>query len=308
MKRLRAAVIGVGYLGAYHAQKYSELEDVEFAGVADVNASRATQIGAQYGVPSPDDYRELFGHADLVSIAVPTEAHYTVARDCLNAGLHILVEKPVTETIEQANELIALARKTSRVFQVGHLERFNPALIALKDVLSAPLFIESHRMAPFKPRGLDVNVVLDLMIHDIDVILNMVKSPLAEVRATGAAILTSGVDIANARMEFENGCVANVTASRVSREQLRKIRVFQSADYISIDFLERKIAIVRKSKEPEQFEVENKTFDQEDALRSEIRAFVNAIKNGVAPAVSGIDGKRALEVALMITEQMGKKT
>ncbi len=308
MKRLRAAVIGVGYLGAYHAQKYSELEDVEFAGVADVNASRATQIGAQYGVPSPDDYRELFGHADLVSIAVPTEAHYTVARDCLNAGLHILVEKPVTETIEQANELIALARKTSRVFQVGHLERFNPALIALKYVLSAPLFIESHRMAPFKPRGLDVNVVLDLMIHDIDVILNMVKSPLAEVRATGAAILTSGVDIANARMEFENGCVANVTASRVSREQLRKIRVFQSADYISIDFLERKIAIVRKSKEPEQFEVENKTFDQEDALRSEIRAFVNAIKNGVAPAVSGIDGKRALEVALMITEQMGKKT
>jgi predicted dehydrogenase len=304
VRKLRAAVVGVGYLGQYHAQKYAEFDDVELIGVADVDAGRAKQIGAQLAVPSHSDYRKLLDCADLVSIAVPTEAHYAVARDCLNAGLHILVEKPVTETVEQADELIALASKNERVFQVGHLERFNPALTALKDVLHAPLFIESHRMAPFKPRGLDVNVVLDLMIHDIDVILSMVNSPLAEIRATGAAILTEGVDIANARMEFENGCVANVTASRVSREQLRKIRVFQSSDYISIDFLERSISIVRKAADASQFEVEKLNFVQEDALKNEIRAFVDAVKNETAPAVSGADGKRALEVALKITRQM----
>ncbi len=220
-KKLRAAVIGVGYLGRYHAQKYAEFDDVELVGVADVDERRAAEIAAQFGVPGHSDYRNLFDRAELVSIAVPTEAHYAVARDCLAAGLHILVEKPVTETVEQAEELIALANQNARLFQVGHLERFNPALTALKGILRAPLFIESHRMAPFKPRGLDVNVVLDLMIHDIDLILNAVKSPLAELRATGAAILTDDVDIANARMEFENGCVANVTASRISREQLR---------------------------------------------------------------------------------------
>ncbi|MGH8770142.1 MAG: Gfo/Idh/MocA family oxidoreductase [Burkholderiales bacterium] len=304
-KKLRAAVIGVGYLGRYHAQKYAEFDDVELVGVADVDERRAAEIAAQFGVPGHSDYRNLFDRAELVSIAVPTEAHYAVARDCLAAGLHILVEKPVTETVEQAEELIALANQNARVFQVGHLERFNPALTALKGILRAPLFIESHRMAPFKPRGLDVNVVLDLMIHDIDLILNAVKSPLAELRATGAAILTDDVDIANARMEFENGCVANVTASRISREQMRKIRVFQSSDYISIDFLERKISIVRKGKQ--QFEVENKTFAQVDALKNELRAFVDAVKNTTPPAVSGADGKRALEVALKITEQMGMK-
>jgi predicted dehydrogenase len=301
---LKAAVIGVGYLGRYHAQKYAEFNDVALVGVADVSSSNASEVAQRCNTVAYPDHRALLSEVDLVSIAVPTEAHHAVARDCLDAGVHILVEKPVTETVEQAEELIALAKNNACVFQVGHLERFNPALTALKGILDSPRFIESHRMAPFKTRGLDVNVVLDLMIHDIDVILNMVKSPLADVRATGAAILTDEVDIANARMEFANGCVANVTASRVSRESLRKIRVFQSAEYFSIDFLERKIAVVRKGSEPGQFEIENKTFAQEDALRNEIRAFVDAVRNDAPPLVSGEDGKRALEVALAINRQM----
>lgn len=307
MKTLRAGVIGVGYLGQYHAQKYAELDGVEIAGVADVDTARAREIAARLNTRAHADYKTLIAKLDLVSIAVPTEMHYAVARDCLNAGVHILVEKPVTETIEQADELIALAQKNECVFQVGHLERFNPALTALTGILDSPRFIESHRMAPFKPRGLDVNVVLDLMIHDIDVILNMVKSPLAEVRAMGAAILTEEVDIANARMEFVNGCVANVTASRVSRDSLRKIRVFQSAEYFSIDFLEREIVIVRKGREAGQFDIENATFAQEDALKNEIRAFVDAVRNGTPPLVSGEDGKRALEVALNISSQMASR-
>jgi predicted dehydrogenase len=307
MKTLRAGVIGVGYLGQYHAQKYAELDGVEIAGVADVDTARAREIAARLNTRAHADYKTLIAKLDLVSIAVPTEMHYAVARDCLNAGVHILVEKPVTETIEQADELIALAQKNECVFQVGHLERFNPALTALTGILDSPRFIESHRMAPFKPRGLDVNVVLDLMIHDIDVILNMVKSPLAELRAMGAAILTEEVDIANARMEFANGCVANVTASRVSRDSLRKIRVFQSAEYFSIDFLEREIVIVRKGREAGQFDIENATFAQEDALKNEIRAFVDAVRNGTPPLVSGEDGKRALEVALNISSQMASR-
>lgn len=304
MKMLKAGVIGVGYLGRYHAQKYAEFDDVALVGVADVSSSNANEVAQRCSTVAYTDHGALLSEVDLVSIAVPTEAHHAVARDCLHAGVHILVEKPVTETVEQAEELIALAKNNACVFQVGHLERFNPALTALKGILDSPRFIESHRMAPFKTRGLDVNVVLDLMIHDIDVILNMVKSPLADVRATGAAILTDEVDIANARMEFANGCVANVTASRVSRESLRKIRVFQSAEYFSIDFLERKIAVVRKGSEPAQFEIENKTFAQEDALKNEIRAFVDAVRNDAPPLVTGEDGKRALEVALAINRQM----
>jgi predicted dehydrogenase len=306
MNKLRVGVIGVGYLGRYHAQKYAEFDDVDLIGVADTNPANAEDAAASFQAAAYFDHNKFLDKVDAVSIAVPTEAHYCVARDCLEAGVHILVEKPVTETVEQAEDLIALAAARKLVFQVGHLERFNPALTALDGILESPLFIESHRMAPFKPRGLDVNVVLDLMIHDIDVILSMVKSPLSEIRAMGAPILTEEVDIANARLEFANGCVANVTASRVSRESLRKIRVFQSAEYFSIDFLERRISIVRKA--GNTFEAENFGFPQQDALKSEIRAFVDAVRNGSPPAVSGEDGKRALEVALKISSQMaGKK-
>lgn len=310
---LRAAVIGVGYLGAYHAEKYAQLDHVELVAVADTRGERAREIADRYGVAAHTDYRELLGHIELASIVVPTECHYRVARDCLESGVHILVEKPVTQTVEQADALIALAKSKARVFQVGHLERFNPALLALKDQLNSPVFIESHRLAPFKPRGTDVSVVLDLMIHDIDIILNIVASPLTDIRATGVPVLTEEIDIGNARLEFASGCVANVTASRVTRHPLRKIRVFQPDQYIAIDYLERSIALSRKTRrdgEPEelpQIETTTMKFDQADALALEISAFVDAALNGTAPPVSGVDGKRALEVALAISRDMEKK-
>lgn len=310
---LRAAVIGVGYLGAYHAEKYAQLDAVELVAVADTRAERAQEIANRYGVAAHTDYRELLGQIELASIVVPTEFHYRVARDCLESGVHILVEKPVTQTVEQADALIALAKSKARVFQVGHLERFNPALLALKDQLNSPVFIESHRLAPFKPRGTDVSVVLDLMIHDIDIILNIVASPLTDIRATGVPVLTEEIDIGNARLEFASGCVANVTASRVTRHPLRKIRVFQPDQYIAIDYLERSIALSRKTRrdgereELPQIETTTMKFDQADALALEISAFVDAALNGTAPPVSGVDGKRALEVALAISRDMEKK-
>lgn len=310
MSRLRAGVIGVGYLGRFHAQKYAALENVDLVGVADVSRERAEEVAAEVGTTASSDYRELLGQVDLVSIVVPTQYHFPVAKECLEAGCHILLEKPVTQTVEEADELIRMAAERRLVFQVGHLERFNPAIMALKGVLKSPLFIESHRLAPFKPRGTDVNVVLDLMIHDIDIILNMVPSTVKVVNSVGVPVLSNEVDIANARLQFENGCVANVTASRASREAMRKIRIFQPDAYISIDYQERKIAIFRKGGEGfpipglPNVTMEEKSFEQGDALLAEIRAFVDAVSTGSAPPVTGEDGKRALELALQINRKL----
>lgn len=310
MSRLRAGVIGVGYLGRFHAQKYAALGDVDLVGIADVSRQRAEEVAAEVGTTAFIDYRELLGQVDLVSIVVPTQYHFPVAKDCLEAGCHILLEKPVTQTVEEADELIRMAADRRLVFQVGHLERFNPAILALKGVLKGPLFIESHRLAPFKPRGTDVNVVLDLMIHDIDIILNMVPSSVKLINSVGVPVLSHEVDIANARLQFENGCVANVTASRVSREAMRKIRIFQPDAYISIDYQERKISIFRKGGEGfpipglPNVTMEEKSFEQGDALRTEIIAFVDAVKTGSTPPVTGEDGKRALELALQINRKL----
>lgn len=306
MAKLRAAVIGVGYLGNFHAQKYAGLEGVDLVGVVDADPKRAEEIGRQLGAPWFTDYPQVLGKVDMVSIAVPTEYHHEVAKRCLEAGVHVLVEKPITKTVQEAQDLIECARTRGLVLQVGHLERFNPAMLALQDVLTSPIFIESHRMAPFRARGTDVNVVLDLMIHDIDNILQMVPSEITDIRAMGAPVLTDEVDIANARIEFANGCAANVTASRVSREFIRKIRVFQADSYISIDYREHKILICRKtngadSAEAANIAVEERTFGKSDALLCEIQAFVDAVRNGTPPVVSGQDGKRALEVALEIS-------
>jgi len=310
MKKLRAAVIGVGYLGRFHAQKYAILEDVELVGVVDASLARAEEVAREVGCSPFADFRELLNEVDLVSIAVPTQAHYSVAKAFLESGSHILLEKPVTQTVEEADELIRIAAKKNLVFQVGHLERFNPAVLALQGVLKNPHFIESHRLAPFKPRGTDVNVVLDLMIHDIDIILNVVGSSLKLVNSVGAPVLSDEVDIANARLQFENGCVANVTASRVSREAMRKIRIFQQDAYISIDYQERKISIYRKNSEGTgvpglpQISMEEKTFEQGDALLAEITSFVEAVRKGIPPLVSGEDGKRALELAMKINMKL----
>src|SRR5450631_777859 len=246
MSTLRTAVIGVGYLGNFHAQKYAAIPGVELVGVVDSDARRAAEIAAALGTTSFSDHRELIGRVDAVSVVVPTQFHHAVAKDFLAAGVHVLIEKPITVTIAEADDLIALADKNGVVFQVGHLERFNPVLVALDDILQEPLFIESVRIAPFKPRGTDVNVVLDLMIHDIEIIQHIVKSPVERVDAVGAPVFTGEEDIANARILFKNGCVANVTASRISLKSERKMRIFQRNAYITLDFQNRKVLVAQK--------------------------------------------------------------
>ncbi|MEJ2471160.1 MAG: Gfo/Idh/MocA family oxidoreductase [Desulfuromonadales bacterium] len=307
---LRAAVIGVGYLGRFHAQKYAANSAVDLVGVVDSDPLRASEVAEEVQTTAYTDYRDILPTADLVSIVVPTRYHYAVARDCFEAGCHVLLEKPVTQTVAEADDLIALASERQRVFQVGHLERFNPAVTALSDVLHNPQFIESHRLAPFKTRGTDVNVVLDLMIHDIDILLSLGPHGLKTINAVGVPVLSDEVDIANARLQFENGCVANVTASRASREAMRKMRIFQQDAYISIDFQSREIAIYRKREGMNlipglpNVAVETRRFEQGDPLKDEIDAFVTAVREGRPPVVSGADGKRALEVAIQISGRL----
>ena len=310
MNKLRAGVIGVGYLGNFHAQKYAELDDIELVGVADASLERAEEIAKALSTKAFHNYSDLISQVDLVSIVVPTDLHHSIARECMNSDVHVLLEKPITVTVEEAEELIKLAHERNRVFQVGHLERFNPAIMALDGKLSNPMYIESHRLAPFKIRGTDVNVIMDLMIHDIDIILNLVQSEIKSVSAVGVPVLSTDVDIANARLEFTNGCVANVTASRVSREGMRKLRVFQPDAYFSIDYNAREITTANKKSDEldEQgipvISVEKETFEQADALMSEIKAFIDSIRTGKPPVVTGEDGKCALEIALTINKDI----
>ncbi len=308
---IRTAVVGVGYLGRFHAQKYAALPNSELVAVADVSADAAAKVATECNTRALTDYRELLGKVDAVSIVVPTQLHHRVAREFLEHGAHVLLEKPMTVTVDEADELIAIAERNGRVLQVGHLERFNSALQALQGVLNKPMFIESHRLAPFKPRGADVNVVLDLMIHDIDIIQNMVGAPIEKIDANGVAVLTDEIDIANARLQFANGCVANVTASRVSMKAQRKMRVFQPDAYISIDFQDKVLSVHRKgSKEmfpgiPE-ITSEESIFENSDAIMAEISAFLDAIANGTPAPVTGQDGRQALETAIRISELLAQ--
>jgi predicted dehydrogenase len=309
MKSLRAGVIGVGHLGQYHAQKYAALPDIDLIGVIDTDPQQASHVASTLNTRSYTDYHELLDQLDLVSIAVPTEHHFQVTRDFLNAGIHVLLEKPITNTPEEAQTLIDLAREKQLVFQIGHLERFNPALQAIWHDRSSPVFIESHRLAPFNIRGTDVDVVLDLMIHDIDIILSMVNCPLTDIRSVGTAVLTPAIDIANARLEFANGCVANLTASRVSNKHMRKIRLFEHNSYISIDFFAHKITYHKTCGDLSEQQgelpicIEEQSFEDADALMAEIQSFIRSIKEGIPPVVTGEDGKRALEIALEITRK-----
>ena len=309
---LRTAVIGVGYLGNFHAQKYAAMPNVKLVGVADNDPTRVGEIATALETTPYSDYRELIGKVDAVSVVVPTQRHHAVARDFLLAGVHVLIEKPITVTIEEADDLIAIAEEKNVVFQVGHLERFNPVLLALDGILREPLFIESVRIAPFKPRGTDVNVVLDLMIHDIDIIQHIVKSPVERIDAIGAPVFTGEEDIANARILFENGCVANVTASRISLKSERKMRIFQRNAYITLDFQNRKVLIAQKGS-GELFpgvpnvKVDERELGQADALRNEIESFITAIREGKQPQVSGRDGRMALETALKINTSLGRR-
>ncbi len=310
MAKLRVGVVGVGYLGSFHAEKYARMADVELVGVVDTDGERALRVSAALGIGGFTDHRRLFGAVDAVSIAVPTVDHFRVGRSFLEHGVDVLIEKPITTSLEEADELIALAESRGRILQVGHLERFNPAVAALQDVLDEPQFIESQRLSVFKNRCTDVSVVLDLMIHDIDIITNLVPSAVRSVRAVGAPVVTPQVDIANARLEFQNGCVANVTASRISLKNERSIRLFQKDAYICVDFINRGIAILRQRAcrapggEPPAADVNQRTFNEGDALDEEIKAFMRSVATRKEPLVSGRSGRRALEIALNIMEQI----
>jgi len=311
-RNIRVGVIGVGHVGQHHARIYRELPGVELAGIADVDPAKLQGLRESMGAPGVQDYRELFGQVDAVSIAVPTVLHAPIARDCLERGLDVLVEKPLAETLEEAEELTDLARRRGRILQVGHVERFNGAVRALHRMVKMPGFIECHRLSPFPQRSTDVDVILDLMIHDIDIILSLVKSPVTQVRAVGVPVLTDRVDIANARLEFASGCVANVTASRVSVEPVRKIRVFQPDTYISLDYAKQEISLYRRlpgdptshPPQPPQIVREEVVVEKEEPLRLELASYLGSVRERTRPEVSGEEAVEALRVASQILAKM----
>jgi predicted dehydrogenase len=301
---IRAAVVGVGYLGRFHAEKYAAAPDVDLAAVVDTDPARAAEIGRRFGCPVYGEVSQLRGVVDCASVAVPTPFHRDVGARLLEAGIDVLVEKPIAATLDEARDLVRIAEERGRILQVGHLERFNPAIRALATLLTRPRFLECHRLAPFNERGTDVDVVLDLMIHDLDVILSMMASPVAGVEAVGVPVITGSPDIANARIRFADGAIANVTASRVSLKRERKLRIFQPDTYISLDLGERRVRICRRGEAPPgglaPVEVEERVVEGEDALAEEIRAFVDAVRTRQPPLVSGREGLRAIELAYQI--------
>lgn len=306
MNKIRCAVIGVGYLGRFHAQKYQLIPLAELVGVCDMNQRTAEAVGRELNVNAYTDYHELLNQVDAVSIAATTSQHYEIAKVFLEQGIHVLLEKPITETTAQANDLIQLAKKNRAKLQVGHLERFNRARLALSNYLEIPLFIEAERLSPFTPRGADVNVVLDLMIHDIDLIQNIVQSPIVSILAQGAPVLTKSIDIAQARITFANHCVANLTASRISINTSRKTKIVQNNSFLSIDYQSKELSIFKKGPGemypgiPEIIQ-ELQKLEQGDALLDEIKAFLKCIEENSKPIVSGEDGLAALETAEHIT-------
>jgi predicted dehydrogenase len=311
MKKLKCAVIGTGYLGKFHAEKYATHPDCELVAIVDIDPLIAKEIALKYNAKAVSNYKTILSQVDAVSIVVPTSLHHQLSKDFLMAGVHVLVEKPITVTVKEADELISIAREKKVILQVGHLERFNPAILGLNENESKPLFIESHRLSPFNPRANDVSVVLDLMIHDIDIILALVNSEVERIDASGTAVLTQGTDIANARLTFKNGCVANVTASRISMKVERKMRMFRPCSYISVDF-QNKILTKHHTGNKEMFpgipeiETEESVFEGGDALLEEIKHFIGCIQTGKNPLVSGEAGRRALETAIKITQLLSK--
>uniref|UniRef100_UPI0040568377 Gfo/Idh/MocA family oxidoreductase n=1 Tax=Candidatus Electronema sp. TaxID=2698783 RepID=UPI0040568377 len=306
-KMIRVGVIGVGYLGRFHAQKYAAMEGVELAGVADVDPARAEAVAKECGAAAFTDYKELLERTDAVSIVVPTVHHHRVALDCLERGVDILLEKPMTVTLAEADALIRLAEEKQLILQVGHLERFNPAVLAVQPLLKNPLFIEAHRLSVFKNRGTDVDVILDLMIHDIDIILSMVNSPIQSIHTVGAPVVTQLTDIANARIVFENGCTANITVSRISLDSVRKMRIFQPGRYLAVDFGKKEVMEVRLKQEGSGFplpEIAKHAFQEQDVLELELREFIGNVRLRRQPTVSGREGRRALEIALDVIRQI----
>lgn len=323
MEKIKIGVIGTGHLGKLHTKMYSQIDTCELIGVYDINMEEAKLTAQEFGTKIFEDLNDLLNSVNAVSIAASTNSHYEIAKECLEKGLHVFVEKPITATIPQAEELVNMSSQKSLNLQVGHIERFNPALLALEKYISNPLFIQTDRLAQFNPRGTDVAVVLDLMIHDIDIILSLIKSKVLSVEASGVTVVSDSVDIANARIKFENGAVANVTASRISQKKMRKMRIFQKDTYLSLDFITGTSEVYRlipiEEKNASHFisfgeigEGENKKkvvyeqpqIEEVNALKYELELFIISIREKTKPVISGEDGHRALRIAELILNKI----
>ena len=305
MKTIKVGVIGVGYLGSIHAKIYKESPNCQLVGLCDTNPESLNQVCSNLKIAGYTNYQELFNKVDAVSIAVPTSLHHKVATEFLKAGIHTLVEKPFTLTLKEADDLIRTATKNNLILQVGHIERFNSAFAATLKIIKTPKFIECHRLSSFPNRSLDVGAVLDIMIHDIDIVLGLVNSPLKRIDSVGVNVLTKFEDIANARLTFKNGCVANLTASRVSEDSMRKIRIFQEDTYISLDYKNAEASVYRKI--GLQITKTNLPIEKEQPLQKELESFITCIINNSTPLVSGKVARDALAVALEIQKQIWRR-
>ncbi len=314
MDKIKMGVVGVGYLGELHAQKYASMDDVLLEGVADSDFKRAKEISRRYDTKAYGDYRALLPRVEGLSLAVPTVYHHEIGKEILARGIHVLIEKPIALHLEEADSLIEEAIKGKTVLQVGHIERFNPAVLSMESMVSNPIFIEAHRLNYFTNRGLDMDVVLDLMIHDLDIILHMVDSDIRDIDAAGMRVLSDKIDIANARITFENKTVANLTASRFSNESVRTIRVFQPDSYISVDYGERRISLSRIKRErmdtadPSPVTHKEDAFPDSDPLADQIRSFMESIRGKKEPRVPGTEGRKALAVALSIIDRINNES
>lgn len=302
MDKVRVGVIGAGRLGSFHTKVYSRLDNVKLVGVCDCNLERAIEIGKKYKTASYSDYEDLFDKVDAASIAVPTSLHYNIAKDFLNHNIHVLIEKPITKTLSEADELIEIAKERKLILQVGHVERFNSAVLAIEPYLKTPKFIECQRLGPFHKRVKDVGVVLDLMIHDIDIVLGLIKRDVVHIEAVGLSTISNFEDVANVRLTFEDGIIADITASRVTKDVVRKMRIFQEDSYLSLDYVTQDAAIFRKTEG--KIVKERIKIKKKDPLKKELKSFVECVRTQKRPLVSGVEGRRALQVALEIIEKI----
>ena len=307
--KIKTAVIGVGHLGQAHARVHASLEQAELVAVCDIDESHGSAIAERHATRYVRDYRELLDQVEAVSVATPTVSHHEIARAFLEAGVHVLVEKPIARTLDEADEMISVAESKNLILQVGHIERFNPAFVALSARVERPRFFEAHRMAVFTPRSLDIDVVMDLMVHELDIIASLVKSEVVKIDAVGVPILTPKIDLANVRLEFADGCVANITASRVSGERLRKLRVFQPNEYFSLDYAEQQVGTLKLTPpktagELPEIGAGGLLIEKREPLLVEIESFVAAVQSRTAPAVSGAEGRRALALAIEVLEKI----
>jgi predicted dehydrogenase len=316
---LKVGIFGAGHLGKFHLNNWKEIPDVILAGFFDPDDNTAKEIEQSYGLKRFMDEDDLLNACDIIDVVTPTTFHYSICKNAIRKGKHVFVEKPMANTMDEAKELVQLVQESRVKLQVGHVERFNPGFLAVRDFELNPMFIEVHRLAQFNPRGTEVSVILDLMIHDIDIVLSLVKSDVKLISASGVAVMTETPDIANVRIEFDNGCVANLTSSRISMKKMRKMRLFQKDAYIGIDFLNKKAEIIKlKAEEDENvfsFDIEtpngtrtiaiaNPQVPEVNAIKQELIAFISSIKNNTRPVVNEIDGLRAMEVAHFILQKM----